>query len=253
MARLLLVDDDRDTLEWMGAALRGLGHEVQCCTNAREALDVLDAWPAELIVADILMPEMDGLTFAKLARRSRGTPLMFVSIAGLQAEAVLAGAVAYVQKPAMFSEVREAVERVLGRDARDNTLLVVEDDHDVRELYRAFLAPRFVVLEAGDGREALEVLRTNAVDLVISDVHMPVMNGVELIRAIRANPELARLPIIVQTCDQTALSAPVWRDLNVSQLVPKRQFLRWLKQRIEAHVEDAARSARELTVPSPRR
>ncbi len=237
MAKLLLVDDDAETLEWMSAALETLGHEVRTFTEARSALSELEAWAPDLIVSDIMMPELDGLTFAKLVRRWRGTPVMFVSIAKQQAEAVLAGAVGYVQKPAMVSEVREAVERVLGRNAADNTILIVEDDQDVRDIYRSFLEPRFVVLDAENGRAALEMLRTHSVDLVISDVHMPVMNGVELIRALRADPAFARLPVIVQTCDQTAVAAPVWRDLSVAQVVPKNKFMKWLKERIDAHVE----------------
>lgn len=237
MAKLLLVDDDADTLDWMGPALSSLGHEVRAFTSPRAALRELEAWTPDLIVSDIMMPEMDGLTFAKLVRRGRGIPVMFVSIAKHRAEAVLAGAVGYVQKPAVMREVREAVERVLGRDAADNTILIVEDDDDVREIYRSFLEPRFIVLDAPDGRAALEILRARPVDLVISDVHMPVMNGVELIRAIRADAALAELPVIVQTGDQSAMSAPVWRDLSVAQVVRKDKFMTWLMERIQSHIE----------------
>jgi CheY-like chemotaxis protein len=118
---------------------------------------------------------------------------------------VLSGAIGYIQKPATAAEVRDAVERVLGRDAKQNVILVVEDNDDVRDLYVGELAPRFVVLEAWNGAEALEILRSRSVDLVITDVHMPVMNGVELIRAMRADPRLEHVPAIVQTSDRSAL------------------------------------------------
>lgn len=240
MARLVIVDDDPATLEWMSAALGARGHEVRAFTSPREALSQLGEFTPDLIVSDILMPEIDGLTFAKLVRRCHGTPVMFVSVAKREAEAVLAAAVGYVQKPATIGDVREAVERVLGREAADNTILIVEDDSDVREIYRSFLEPRFVVLEAADGREALAVLRSRAVDLVIADVHMPVMNGAELVRHMRADRALARMPVIVQTCDQTAIGAPVWRELSVAQVVPKDRFLMWLAERIDARVGSGA-------------
>jgi CheY-like chemotaxis protein len=238
VASLLIVDDDEGTLSWMAEALHGIGHEARTFVTGRDALDALASWRPDLIIADILMPEMDGLTFTRLARRLSGVPVVFISIARERAAAVLAGAVGFIQKPVTAAEVRAAVERVLLQGNRRNTILVVDDDADIRELYRSFLEPRFDVLEAADGQEALNVLSHHLVDLAIVDVRMPVMNGMELIRAMRSDPTLQTLPVIVQTSDQTALKAPVWRDLNVSQLVDKTAFLTWLSEQIEEHLRE---------------
>jgi CheY-like chemotaxis protein len=240
MAKLFIVEDDESTLTWMTAALEGMGHDVRGAIGGQAALDTIGSWHPDLIIADILMPEMDGLSFARLARRHHGVPLMFVSIARKQAEAVLVGAVAYVQKPATASEIRDAVTRVLGHPQTRNTILIVDDDDDVREIYRECLTPSFEIVEAPDGKAALDQLHHQAVDLAIVDVHMPVMNGTELIRAIRADPALEKLPVIVQTSDLTALRAPVWRDLHVTQLVEKGDFLRWLNTKIVDHVSGRA-------------
>jgi CheY-like chemotaxis protein len=236
MAKLFIVEDDEATLAWMTAALAGLGHDVHGAIGGKAALAELDTWRPDLIIADILMPEMDGLAFARLARKHHGVPLMFVSIARRQAEAVLVGAVAYVQKPATATEIRDAVANVLGHPQGRNTVLVVDDDSDVREIYRDCLEPAFDVVEAADGRAALDRLHERNVDLAIVDVHMPIMNGTELIRAIRSDPSLEKLPVIVQTSDLTALRAPVWRDLHVAQTIDKVDFLRWLNTKIVDHV-----------------
>jgi CheY-like chemotaxis protein len=231
------VDDDEGTLAWMAAALSELGHEVRAFLGGRAALDAASAWRPELIVADILMPEMDGLCFARLARKYQDVPVMFVSIARRQAEAVLLGAAGYVQKPATAAEIRDAVTAVLGHPQTKNAILVVDDDPDVREIYRSSLEPTFEVIEAEHGRAALDRLHEpRRVDLAIVDVHMPVMNGVELIRAIRADAAIEKLPVIVQTSDVTALRAPVWRDLHVAQLVDKAEFFDWLDSHIVRHV-----------------
>jgi len=96
------------------------------------------------------------------------------------------------------------------------------------------------VFEAEHGVTALEVLHERHIDLAIVDVHMPVMNGIELIRSIRNDPALEQLPIIVQTSDQPVLKAPVWRDLHVSQLVDKMVFMDWLATRVEEHMRHAS-------------
>jgi CheY-like chemotaxis protein len=232
MAKLLLIDDDEDAMCWMSAALETDRHEVKAFRNGHDALVALETYTPDLIVADILMPEMDGLDFARIVRKYERLPLIFVSIAKKQAEAVLVGAVGYVSKPATASEVRAAVERALGQSTRRRSILVVDDEEDILELYRSFLEPHFEVFTARDGRDALEVLRANPVDLAIVDVHMPLMNGAELIRAMRKDPSLATLPVVVQTTDRTALRAPVWGTLHVSEVLDKSNFLKWF----ESHV-----------------
>jgi CheY-like chemotaxis protein len=233
-AKLLLLDDDVQALEWMRAALETRGHVVVGFATAQSALAALEAYTPDLIVADILMPEIDGLAFARIVRQNRGVPVMFVSIAKRQAEAILAGAVGYVQKPASASEIREAVDRILSESDRRSAILVVDDDPDVRELYAAVLEPRFTVLTAANGQEALERLQSERVDLSIIDVHMPIMNGTELVRSIRADPRLERMPIIIQTSDRSALHAPVWGALHVSQVMDKANFLDWFDANIRA-------------------
>jgi CheY-like chemotaxis protein len=232
MAKLLMLDDDEQALTWMRAALESRGHEVTVYTSARAALEALETFKPDLIVADILMPEIDGVAFARLVRSHGGVPLVFVSIAARQAEAVLAGAVGYVKKPASANDIRAAVQRVLGEGPRKNTVLVVDDDPDVRDLYRDFLEGRFGILEAENGREALAILKTHRVDLAIVDVIMPVMNGVDLVRAMRADPSLESLPILVQTSDASAVRAPVWGPLRVSHVMDKLAFGQWFEEQV---------------------
>src|SRR5512138_1522113 len=136
MAKLLLLDDDEGDLEWMSEALRGQGHEVRCFSSGRAALAGLREWTPDLIVADVLMPEIDGIAFGRLVRRYH-VPLVIVSIAQRQVEAVLAGAVGYVHKPATANEVRAAVVRALHDTTSPSTILIVDDDVDVRQLFRS--------------------------------------------------------------------------------------------------------------------
>jgi CheY-like chemotaxis protein len=236
MAKLLMLDDDAEALMWMGAALESRGHQITGCTSARAALEALEKSTPDLILSDILMPEVDGLAFARLVRARRNVPLIFVSIARREAEAVLAGGAGFVPKPASANDIRAAVQRALGEGPRRSTVLVVDDDRDARDLYRLFLEQHFTVLEAVNGQEALEILKTHRVDLAIVDVIMPVMNGVDLVRAIRSDPSLDALPILVQTSDQDAARAPVWRPLRVARVMDKAAFGLW----VDEQVRDAA-------------
>jgi two-component system sensor histidine kinase and response regulator WspE len=77
-------------------------------------------------------------------------------------------------------------------------LLVVDDSHTVREMERRLLVKAgYTVSTAQNGQEAWNLLRLNEYDLLISDVDMPQMNGIELVTRVRANPRLGRMPVII--------------------------------------------------------
>jgi two-component system, chemotaxis family, sensor histidine kinase and response regulator WspE len=77
-------------------------------------------------------------------------------------------------------------------------LLVVDDSHTVREMERRLLVRAgYTVSTAQNGQEAWNLLRLNEYDLLISDVDMPQMNGIELVTRVRANPRLSRMPVII--------------------------------------------------------
>jgi len=233
MAKLLVVDDEVEQHDWMRVALQAAGHEVRAAASAREATRVVEAWRPDLVVTDILMPEVDGLTFAADLERRYGIHSLVISVVQREAEAVIAGASGYLRKPATAGDLREAVDRVLGRSARDVPILVVDDDADIRMTYRLILEPRFVVLEAENGVHALRILKQTPVSLLITDVHMPEMDGRGLVRAVRADPAFRALPIVVQTQDAAAAREPLWRSLDVSRALTKDEYLGWLLQHVE--------------------
>ena len=79
------------------------------------------------------------------------------------------------------------------------TILVCDDDASLRELVRAVLGPRYRFVEASDGTEALELARELHPDLIVLDVMLPGLSGIEVLEAIRNDPELATLKVVVIT------------------------------------------------------
>ena len=92
-----------------------------------------------------------------------------------------------------------------------NSVLVVDDNADMREYLRRLLAARYVVATATDGKEALAAIRRDRPDLVLTDVMMPVLDGFALLRAIRGDPALSDLPVVL-------LSARAGKEASVEGL-----------------------------------
>jgi two-component system, chemotaxis family, chemotaxis protein CheY len=88
----------------------------------------------------------------------------------------------------------------------EKTILIVDDSESIREVVSFTLEGEgFKVLVGVDGKDALKFLDGRGIDLIITDLHMPVMNGIELIREVRQMNDYSRIPILFLTTEsQTA-------------------------------------------------
>ncbi|MGL5273789.1 MAG: hybrid sensor histidine kinase/response regulator transcription factor, partial [Phocaeicola sp.] len=92
----------------------------------------------------------------------------------------------------------EAEEASLAQNSR-TTILVVEDNKDMRDYICSILRSKYALLEATQGEEALQILRTQPIDFIISDLMMPVMDGMELSRLVKADFSFSHIPFLMLT------------------------------------------------------
>lgn len=244
--RVLCVDDDAVILAWEAAVLRQGGFEVAKASSGSEGLTELERFQPDVVLLDIMMPDLDGWVVHELIRKRSDVPVVLVSVVAAAGESVLRGASAFVRKPPRPHELLDAVRRTIGRSEGETAILVVEDDHPLRELYRSLLEMKtgHRVVEAEDGLDALEVLASEpCVRLVVTDVHMPRMNGVELVRRMRADDRWKGLPVIVQTSDALVARSNVWVELGVEQALEKDDFRNWLRAAVQKAVPQRAARA----------
>ena len=124
------------------------------------------------------------------------------------------------------------------------TLLVVEDNADVRAYLRRHLSADYNVLEAPDGAEALSRARNNAPDLILTDLMMPELNGIELCDRIRNDDDLGRTPVVLLTARAAEEDAVAGLEAGADAYVTKPFSITELKARLrrllEAHWAGAA-------------
>ncbi len=83
--------------------------------------------------------------------------------------------------------------------SKNDTILVVEDSPDMRRYIHGFLLKDFLVIEAVDGRTGLEIARKKMPDLIISDVMMPDMDGIQMGKILKSDPRTSHIPLILLT------------------------------------------------------
>src|SRR5689334_21746806 len=114
-------------------------------------------------------------------------------------------------------------------------VLLVEDAPFLRYAFGRLLRMHgFEVMEANDGREALECVESFHPQLVVTDLMMPVMDGVELIQRLRADPKTADLPVLAITADASEQAEAKAREAGAVDFVTKPIDLPTLLDRLRA-------------------
>jgi PAS domain S-box-containing protein len=229
--RVLIVDDNATNRRILEEMLTIWRMTTSTAASGVEALRALEDARAsggvyELVLLDALMPEMDGLTLAERIRSHPGlrdTTLMMLSSAGHPDHAKRAqqlGIARYLTKPVKQSELLEAMVAALGEpspaaraasaipavsgasSSHPRRILLAEDNVVNQKLAVQWLKKwGHSVVVAGNGREALAVLEREPFDLVLMDLQMPEMGGLEATAAIRRAEQTTgrHLPIVAMT------------------------------------------------------
>ena len=91
------------------------------------------------------------------------------------------------------------VQQLVSENTNKPTVLVIDDNNDIRQYEHTLLQDEYIVLEAADGKEGLEVAKKEVPDLVICDVMMPVMDGLEFTEQLKTNTATSHIPVIMLT------------------------------------------------------
>jgi signal transduction histidine kinase len=127
--------------------------------------------------------------------------------------------------------------RVLLDRGRVPRVLVAEDEDDLRGFIVGILKEQYEVDSASNGAEALDLLKNNRPDLVLTDVMMPEVSGLDLTRAIKGDPSLSQIPVILLTARGEHEAALEGYEAGADDFVSKPFHTKVLEARIRAHLK----------------
>lgn len=247
--RVLAVDDSPTAQEALHEMLESLSYEVDIVGSGEAAIAALESARNEqrtydLVLMDWRMPGMDGVEATRRIRASYSSEVMPVVIMvtaygsdEVRASAEEVGMDDFLVKPVTPSTLYDAIRTSFSRHPERVTLLtpapeikdltglrvlMVEDSAINREILGEMLATiQAEVTEAADGFAALERLEEMQFDLVLMDVEMPRLDGLEATRRIRAQARFRDLPVIVMTAHDTADDWAIYLRAGVNDQVAK--------------------------------
>jgi signal transduction histidine kinase/CheY-like chemotaxis protein len=220
---ILVIDDDPDAADLMARALDRAGFATLRASKGGEGIVMAQQQQPDAITLDVMMPGMDGWSVLSVLKSDPLTakiPVVMVTMLQDRQLGYALGAADFLTKPVDSEKLRDVLARHAGHPAMP--VLVVEDDPASREmLVRVLSKENFSVTEAENGSVALERIAERRPELILLDLMMPVMDGFEFLAVLGAEPELARIPVIVVTAKDLT---PADRDIlngSVQQVFEK--------------------------------
>ncbi|MBI4401804.1 MAG: response regulator [Nitrospirae bacterium] len=231
MATILVVDDERMICELLGAVLGAHGHQVLTAEDGVEAVTLFRQHRPRLTLLDLRLPKMDGIAVLKQIRMvDPQAPVMILTGAGtdaLEKQARALGVTDFLTKGLSMEALVEAVNRAMPQPGRaeaaarpsqdvsqdtsashraGNSILVVDDEPMICDLLAQFLTLRgFQVRTARDGLEALEEVKREEPRMIILDMYMPSMSGIEALRRLKAMKYSGRVITLTASQDDKLL------------------------------------------------
>jgi PAS domain S-box-containing protein len=239
--RALVIEDSSLSADQLARYLSELGMETVVHPQAHGAIAKAAEIRPEVIILDILLPEPSGLeVLAKLKAepRTQKIPVLIVSVMDDRAHGLALGAAEYLVKPISRQQLQEALSKILPQptngvartiptlplkklttpirimsdqelSAESPLILLVEDNESsISTLSDYLLAKSYRIVVARNGSEAIACAKEKHPDVILMDIQMPGMDGLEATRHIRADGDLATTPIIALT----ALAMPGDRE-----------------------------------------
>lgn len=230
--KLLVVDDNINNLNMLSNLLTSEAYEVHTASGGRECLEKVKKVKPDVVLMDIVMPEMDGLETTRLLRSSEyGKDLVIVALSANafvdnRQECFAAGCNDFISKPVHLEELERCIfnNTLSGNKAVSNKNTLVDDTArqaagpspvsiliaDDNEINRMLLSAQLkdfdaTITEAKDGIDAIIWMRTQTFDLILLDLKMPGLSGQEIMNYMEENPTDANqhTPVIAVTAYAT--------------------------------------------------
>ncbi len=195
--QVLVVDDVGYTRALFQHALNGEGYDVCCAETGMEALRCIENELPSLVILDINLPDISGIeVLEEMRRKKHKTPVIIITARDDETflqKAVDLGVYAFLTKPVDLNEFLALLPAIFDPTSH---ILIVDDEELTVQLYTNVLkAEGYRTSSSTNGEEALKLLRYRHYDAAVLDLNLPGIDGVEILRQVRALGET--LPIVI--------------------------------------------------------
>jgi DNA-binding response OmpR family regulator len=235
--RVFIVDDDRDFAESLALLIEGRGYEVELAFSGEDAIARFREQDFDITFMDVTLPGKNGtesfLEIRKFKPSARVVMMTGYSVEQLLEQAVEHGAWGVLDKPIDMRQVLDMLENI-----KPDGILIVDDDPDFVESVKNLLVNNgYIVFVARDGQEAVNRIRSNGIDILILDLRLPILSGLETYLELKRTGHTIPTFIVTAYLDEYADDVDKLRSLSVSGILRKPFDPRDLLKAVERLIE----------------
>lgn len=255
--RILVVDDNEYDRKLLNLRLNSQEFKVTMAESGQQALALLDFQEFDLILMDLMMPEMDGYELLQRVKKNkymRHTPVIMITASDDFADAARCidlGAEDFITKPfnsvillaRIHASIRKARAMLMNKERKHtdftNNILIVDDDELDREFLKFQVQGQgYNVTTVANGLTALNMLGVKDFNLVLLDFIMPEVDGYQVLERIKSNDETSHIPVIMVTADKDIDDIARCIELGAADFITKPVNSSILFARIRASLRE---------------
>jgi len=259
---VLVIEDNELNLKLVRSLLTLGQYQILEAANAEKGIELAREYHPDLILMDVQLPGMDGLTATRIIKKDpdlKEIPVMALTsyaMSGDEGKAIEAGCDGYMTKPIDTRSFLDTISRFIRHNEgvkprihrippHKSKLLIVDDEPlNIKQLTAYLPDDKYEIIEAYGGEEALKKVATEYPDLIMMDIMMPEINGYEVTKILKNNPVTWSIPIILITSLDSQESKPkgldevgadelLNRPVNETELLARINSMLRLKQHRE--------------------
>ncbi len=220
--KVFVVDDDRDFAEGLADVLEMAGHDVELAFNGQDALEVLIQSDFDVAFMDVVMPGMNGVESFLEIRKFKPDAKVFMmtgySVQELLDQAIDHGALGVLDKPVGIDDLLNRLEGV----KPEGMVLLAENESRFRDWVAAILKQQgYRVCLANTGREALNRVMAGGIDVLVLDLRLPVLSGVEVYLELKRRGVALPTIVVSGQPEEESDDLDTLRDLSVTGVLTK--------------------------------
>jgi DNA-binding response OmpR family regulator len=215
--KIFIVDDNQDFAESLAEILKLEGHQVELAFDGETAIEKFRERKFDITFMDVKLPGMNGVEsffeIRKINPQARVVMMTGYSVEQLLSQAIENGAIGVLRKPIEMSKLLELLEKV----RPSGIILLADDDQDFIDSLKDFLTDHsYLVVVAHTGQEAVDRVLANNIDILILDLKLPVLSGLEVYLTLKKHDRVVPTIIVTAYTVEEADNIDRLRAMSVS-------------------------------------
>lgn len=214
---VLIIDDNQDLADGLGMVLEGEDHQVSLAYSGYDGIKLFDAGQFDIVFIDVKLPDINGVkVFQNIHKKDQNVKVVMMTgyrVEQLFSSVIDDGQVEILRKPFEIERVLE----ILGQIKNESIVLIADDDPDFSEGLSAYLNEHGIkTMLAKNGQEAVDSVLSNPVEVLVLDLRIPIMCGLEVYLELKQRGSAVKTIIVTGYAEEEAETVDVLKSASVT-------------------------------------